>query len=261
MEAAYALWDELDQLPTAGTDALAHLARTLKRLLAADDVKWLGAVRVLHGAQARKDRLLGWRLRASYNFGTWPPEYQKRIAWWFQRNNQAPSEVQIGLATQALIAGSGKFQAHRLRDGWIPFDKFRRSEHYRLHYTALGITDRMWLSFPLNSNAESIFLIDRINSARHFSQADIDLAALILRGIRGFHRRLFLSQGLLIANAPLSPAARRIVQKLLTGMSEKEIAAAMNQRLATTHGYVKAIYERFGVNGRAALMALWLGTG
>lgn len=259
LEAVYALWDELDQSPTAGTEALSHLAGALKKLLKADDVKWMAAVRVLQGAKARKDRLLGWRLRASYDFGSWPPEYRKRIAWWFQRNNQAPTEVQIGLATEALIAGSGKFQAHRMRDGWIPFDRFRRSEHYRLHYTFLDITDRMWLSFPLNPNAESIFLIDRVHSSRHFTKADADLAAFILRGIRGFHRRLFLSQGLLIANAPLSPAARRIVQKLLTGLSEKEIAAAMNQGLATTHSYVKAIYERFGVNGRAALMALWLG--
>ena len=28
---------------------------------------------------------------------------------------------------------------------------------------------------------------------------------------------------------------------------------------STTHKYIKAIYEKFGVNGRAALMALWLG--
>jgi len=261
LEAAYVLWDELDQLPMDDNQALSHLARALMRLLKADDIKWLGAVRVMQGNAARKDPLLGWRLRATYNFGTWPDEYQKRISWWFQRSINAPTEVQMGLATKAIVAGTGKFQAHRMRDGFIPFEEFRRSEHYKLHYVERGITDRMWISFPVNSNAESMFLIDRLQNKRHFTQEDLDFAAFILRGIRWFHRRLLLSQGLLIANTPLSPNACRIVQKLLTGMSEKEIAASMNQSLSTTHSYVKTIYQQFGVNGRAALMSLWLRNG
>jgi DNA-binding CsgD family transcriptional regulator len=52
---------------------------------------------------------------------------------------------------------------------------------------------------------------------------------------------------------------RRIVGKLLTGLSEKEIAASLNQSVSTTHKHITTIYARFGVNGRAALMALWLG--
>ena len=258
-EAAYALCEELDQFHAADIRAIEHLARSLMGMVRADDVKWMACVRVLQGAEARKDRLQGWRMRAKYEVLPWPADYQKRIAWWYQRNSRPPAEVQIGLATETLIARCGKFQAHRMRDGWIPYDQFRRSEHYRLHYTALGITDRMWVSYPLNGNAESVFLIDRLKSRRHFSQAEIDQVAFVLRGIRWFHRRLFLSHGLLVANGALSPTARRILHQMLTGMSEKEIAAAMNQCLATTHTYVKSIYQQYAVNSRAELMALWLG--
>lgn len=261
LEATYVLWDELDQLPMEDNQALSHLAAALMRLLKADDVKWLAAVRVLQGNAARKDPLLGWRLRATYDYVISPEEYKKRISWWFQRSINAPTEVQMGLATKAIVAGAGKFQARRMRDGFIPFEEFRRSEHYKFFYETLGVSDRMWISFPLNSNAESMFLIDRIHNKRHFTQEDLDLAAFILRGIRWFHRRLLLSKGLLIANTILSPNACRILQKLLTGMSEKEIAASMNQSLGTTHSYVKTIYQQFGVNGRAALMSLWLRNG
>jgi len=260
MADVYALWDELDQFPAEKSDAaLCHLAQRLQQLLKAENVKWLAATRILHRAQVKKDPLLGWRLRASYDLVPDPPEYQKLVSWFYQRHGEPTSEVQIGLATHALIAGAGNFRVHRMRDGWIPYRAFRQSEHYDLHYTKLGITDRIWISFPLNADTESIFLIDRHGPTPPFSKRDAAMAGMILRGIREFHRRLFLDRGLFLGETSLSPVLRRIVQKLLTGMSEKEIAVEMEQSLSTTHKYIKTIYSRFGVNGRAALMALWLG--
>lgn len=260
MDAVCVLWDKVGQFPVDESDeALAYLARGLKKLLKADNVKWLAAVRVLRGAKAREDRLLGWRLRASYDLVPDPPAYQKMIAWWFRRSTEISADFRIGLATHAVVAGAGKFRTHRLRDGWIPFGKFSRSEHYRLHYTELGISDRMWVSFPLNADTESIFLIDRSRNSRHFTKREAALVSTVSRGLRSFHRRLFLHRGLQIGGAALSPVARRVVGKLLTGLSEKEIAALLNQSVGTTHKHITTIYKRFGVNGRAALMALWLG--
>ncbi|MGH8048276.1 MAG: LuxR C-terminal-related transcriptional regulator [Chthoniobacterales bacterium] len=262
MEKVYELWDELDRFPAGETDAaLRHLALRLKELLRADNVKWMAAVRVLQGAQAKKDPLFGWRLRASYDLVPDPEHYTRLIAPMYHRNNRLDPSFLIGLATHAIVAGAGKFRVHRMRDGWIPFREFSRSEHYRLHYTELGITDRMWISFPLNANVESVFLIDTTHRSRRFDKKDALLVGTILRGMRGIHRRLVLNHGLLIAETPLSPVFQRIVQKLLSGLSEKEIAAAMHQNDATIHKYVSQIYRRFGVNSRAALMALWLGQG
>jgi len=261
MDSVYSLWDELDQVPASETDtALRLLALGLKKLTKAGNVKWIAAVRILRGSKAKKDPLLGWRLRASYDLVPDPEEYRKLLAPMYQRTDRFDPNFQIGLATLAIIAKAGKFQVHRMRDGWIPFHEFSQSEHYRLHYTELGITDRMWISFPLNADTESVFLVDRLRSIRHFSKEDALLAGTLLRGIRGFHRRLFLNRGLLIGDQPLSPVYQRIVQKLLTGMSEKEIADSMKQSLSTTHKYIKSIYQRFGVNGRANLMSLWLGS-
>jgi len=262
MEEVYALWDELDRYPAEETDgALRHLASGLKSLTKAGNIKWIASVRVLRGRQAERDDLKGWRIRASYDLVTEPPHYHKTTSWWFRRDNKANDEVFIGHATRAMVAGMGleKFQSHRMRDGWIPYREFSQTEHYRIFYTELGITDRIWLSVPVNADAESTFLVDRHGDSPRFSKDDEMLAGTVLRGIRGFHRRLFLDRGLLIGEHEISPVSRRIVQKLLTGMSEKEIAAAINQTPGTTHKYIKSIYSRFGVNGRAGLMALWLG--
>jgi DNA-binding CsgD family transcriptional regulator len=257
MEGVYALWDSLDRFPAEKTDeALVHLAKGLRKLLKADNVKWHAAVRVL---PAKRDPLSGWRLRAHYDLVPHPPAYQKLTATIYKGRDRLDPGFLIGLATLAVIAGSGKFRLHRMRDGFIPFAEFRKSEHYRLHYTELGIGDRMWLSFPLNKDTESVFLIDRGPSAPRFSEKEAFLAETCIRGIRGFHRQLFLSRGLLIGETPLSPVSRRIVGKLLTGMSEKEIALSVGQSVSTTHNYIKSIYSQFGVNSRAALMAVWLG--
>jgi len=257
MEHVHTLWETLDRFPPEKTDeALVHLATGLKKLLKADNVKWHAAVRVL---PAKRDPFSGWRMRAYYDLVPHPPEYQKLTAAIYKGRDHLSPDFLIGLATPAVIAGSGKFRIHRMRDGFIPYQEFRKSEHYRLHYTELDIADRMWISFPLNKDTESVFLIDRGSAAPLFTKRDALLAEHIIRGIRRFHRQLFLSRGLLIGETPLSPVVRKVMEKLLTGASEKEIALALDQGPGTTHKYITTIYERFNVRSRAALMALWLG--
>lgn len=262
IEAIDALWDTVEALyPNRMDDALATLAAGLRDLLGADNIRWMAAVRVRHSPQGRRDPLRGWRLRASYDLIPDPPAYRDFIAWWFQTHNRVDPDFQIGLATQAMIAGAGKFRVHRMRDGWIPFAAFRRSEHFRLHYTELGITDRIWVGIPLHASAESVFLIDRCGGRPNFTKAEAELAEIALRRSRAFQRKLLLNHGLIIADRPLSPAGRRVLERLLSGLSEKDIAVALGHTPATVHTYVKTIYEQFGVNSRAALMALWLGSG
>lgn len=259
MEAVYALWDDLGQFsPDRSDAALEQLCQQLGVLLKADNVKWVAAVRMLKDETFKTDSMRGWRLRAKYDLVPDGEAYEKLIRAMFERKDPASANFDVGHASVGIIKRMGKFQAHRMRDGWIPYEEFAATEHYQIHYTGLGITDRIWTSFPLNADAESVFMMDRMGAAPHFSIAEVKLASTILRGIRGFHRRLFMDRGLLIGDKPLSPAARRVLQKLLTGLSEKEIAESLGQTVSMTHKYVKTIYERFGVNGRAALMCLCL---
>jgi DNA-binding CsgD family transcriptional regulator len=56
----------------------------------------------------------------------------------------------------------------------------------------------------------------------------------------------------------LSPRLRQTLDGLLSGGSEKQIAAQMGISRTTLHEYVGSIYDRFGVDGRAGLMAYFL---
>jgi len=152
---------------------------------------------------------------------------------------------------------------HRLRDkGWIDFKAWKQTLNYRLYYREPGIIDRITIGFPVTNRCESFFLIDRFQKegarSRPFTRREAEMAGLAARSVPALHRRLFLGNGLITGDKPLSPTERRVLGGLLDGLAEKEIAAATGQTTGTTHKYVKALYERFGVTSRATLMALWL---
>lgn len=280
MDSLFRLWDALAAHPAGEMDeALKFLMRWIAEKIGADNVVWIGALRVLKGAEAKGDPFLGWRLRGRRPLRPDPSSYQKQLGsyylsehygkltpTYYSRSHEDRKDAHVGMTSRAAMAGAGKFRVHRMRDGWIDFRAFEKTLHYELYYRDPGIEDRIWIGFPINPNSESFFLIDRFRGrgrkARlHFSMEEAMLAAAAVRGIPEFHRRLFLSNGLMVGDKPLSPTERHILQGLLGGRPEKEIAEAMGQKLATTHTHVKKLYTVFGVKSRAALMALWLGGG
>jgi DNA-binding NarL/FixJ family response regulator len=61
--------------------------------------------------------------------------------------------------------------------------------------------------------------------------------------------------GLFVAGRlSLSHQVRTTLEHLKTGMSEKEVAAAMQLSPHTVHCYVKRLYRSFGVRSRAELL-------
>jgi DNA-binding NarL/FixJ family response regulator len=56
----------------------------------------------------------------------------------------------------------------------------------------------------------------------------------------------------------LPPRHRGIVDQLLTGRSEKEIAGAVGLSVRTAHKYIEQVFRAFQVSSRPELMALWI---
>lgn len=254
MEEAHRLWDELADFPASECeDALRHLMRRFAEWLKADDVVWVGAARLSRGAAARRDMQLGWRGLAIRHFQMDPTTVRASAV------AARTQDTDPGMTTRALVANAGQFRVHRLHDGFVDIEAFKSTSHYRAVYQSAGILDRMFIGFPMNADAESFFLFDRKRVRRRFSDADAQLAAYAMRGLKWFHRELLLSNGLHLANEQLSVTERRIVSLLLTDRTEKEIAAQLGQAPATTHKYITGILRKYGVRGRQGLMALWLG--
>jgi DNA-binding CsgD family transcriptional regulator len=279
--ATFALWDDLATFPAGATDAqLQCVQRWLARAVGADNVIWIGAVRVLRGARAKGDPFLGWRLRGRATLHMEPAAYREQHSCYYasdhygrltrsyyeRSHRDQVRRVHAGMTGTASLAGAGTFRAHRLRDAdFLDFAAFKRTEHYRLYYRNPGIADRVTVGFPVHADAESFFLIDRYHTradgarGRPFAARDVAIAAGALRGVRSLHRQLMMSHGLLTGDKLLSPVERQILFGLLRACSEREIATELGQKPATVHKYVGDLHARFGVNSRAELMALWHG--
>ena len=276
-DSLFGLWRKLAAYPASATEAaLRHLMQWIAGEIDADNVIWIGGVRVLRGAAASRDPFLGWRLRARRALHADPPAYRQQLAAYFDRehygkltptyydrSHTAHDAAHIGLDSRATISTTGRFRVHRLRDGWFDFPAFRRTLHYRLYYQESGIVDRILVGFPIADGRESFLMIDRWQKPgaprrRRFSRREAERAGAAVRGAPELHRRLFLDTGLLTGDKLLSPTERQILHGLLTAQTEKELALALGQKPATLHKYVTALYARFNVSSRAALMSLWL---
>ena len=273
----YALWHRLAAFPASrADDALRHLQEWIARTLDADNVIWIGAVRILHGAPAKADAFLGWRLRARVALRPDPPPYRRQLAQYYDsehygkltptyynRSHEAQKEAHVGMDSRASMAGCGTFRALLFRDPrFIDFAAFKKTPHYKRYYRDAGIADRILVSFPLTPDHESFFMVDRFQGKprrRLFKLRDADLAGEVIHGVPHLHRRLFLGNGLLMGDKLLSPTERQVLNGLLTGLTEKQLAASLGLKLATLHKYVTALYARFGAKSRPALMSLWLG--
>lgn len=253
-ERVFRLWDELAAFSSAEIDrSWRHLAETIAGWIEADTAFWVGTVRFLHGEQAARDILSGWRIKAVDTLH--PPTEEERLA---AQRALADPQPDPGLTTIAAVRGSGVFRVHRLHDGFVDLCELRKTAYYRTHYEALGINDQLWVACPINPETEAYFVFNRHQTATRFSDMDAELASFTLRGLNWFHRQMFYSHGLLMAQEPLTLMQREVLQLLLSDKTEKEIATELDQSFHTTHTHVKEIFRKYGVKSRAGLMAVWL---
>ncbi len=247
----HTLWDELADFDAAQTDtAIDHLLSGLCGLVDAQNASWVGAVRlsdILPG-----DPVSGWR-----------PRYIHYLHPLKQVTAKAKEQVRmleagvVDITTVRNVAAAGRFRCNRLTD-LVPPEWFD-SGYYHAFYRNSDHADAIWAGCPVNADAEVYFGLFRDAAHGRFGVADREAVAYALRGLKWFHRRQLLGRGLMVANTPLTPVERRVLEGLLGGLTEKQIAAALDQSYHTTHEYVANLYRKFGVNNRAGLTALWLG--
>lgn len=249
VEEVYRLWDELADVEASRSAAAAsHLMSVLCAASHAWNATWAGAVRMPESAS--DDPLKGWRvaaMQALRPIAPYPDEQHFRTildAW--ERREIDPSFL-------LPLRNVGRFRSYSFRRE-LPAAWFD-SSFYERHYGAVGTIDAVFVAFPLNDDCESHF---GFYSARTFTDAEIQLLELALRGLKWFHRQLLLSHGLVMASAPLTATERRVLDMLLSRASEKEFGSRLDMASSTAHQHVTRIYRKFGVRSRAELMSLWL---
>lgn len=252
-EKIHRLWDELADFEVGRSDeALTRLMTVLGGMVGAQNVGWNGAVRMM---DEKRDPLKGWRVPVNRMLRPHPApnvDLIKKLqhAW---NSRKMDESFLIG------VRDPGRFRWWSFRRMMPP--KWFKSEFFKCYHAPLGIYDAVFISFPLNLGAESVFGFDRVRPRRAFSKMEIEMLCYALRGIKWFHRQIMLSHGLLASKSPVTPSERKVLHLLLTEASEKEMAAGLGVSVNTAHEHVTSIFRKFGVSGRSGLMSLWLGGG
>jgi DNA-binding CsgD family transcriptional regulator len=251
LQGVYALWDRLAEFSVGDSDAaLTHLLAALCTTLSASNVLWSVVVRL--PSPKRGDPLLGWRPRLVRLLNPTPV-----VAASVQQQFDKLWSTDLDLSQILAVSGDEPFRVRLLLEALPP--EWFEGEHYRRHYLDVGHADSISVRIALNADVRIRLYVFRDLQAPRFSTLDGERLGFVMRGLRWFHRQQVLSHGLLIANAPLTPAERRVLLALLDGQVEKQIAQRLDQSPNTTHFHVKSIYAKFGVRNRSALTALRLG--
>lgn len=158
---------------------------------------------------------------------------------------------------------------------WDPFSKamIRSGETTARRRDVLS--DSVWYSDPHLDGWKSIGLDETMASVRPLKTQGLGLLARREWGSRAYRKEdkeklhllsntfLWLFQNLEVDGyfgAPLEVPIRQqqVLQGLLRGYSEKEIAAQLVLSPRTVHKYVEHLLRHFGVHSRAKLMAMWI---
>ncbi|MES2706262.1 MAG: hypothetical protein V4726_06605 [Verrucomicrobiota bacterium] len=79
-DATFELWHHLSRFSAAETDvALTHLQEWIAAEIDADNVIWIGGIRIMEGPDARADPFLGWRLRDRVALRPDPAPYRAQL--------------------------------------------------------------------------------------------------------------------------------------------------------------------------------------
>ncbi|WP_339762803.1 helix-turn-helix transcriptional regulator [uncultured Hoeflea sp.] len=249
----YALWDDL-----AGFDAgdiwasRSYLLKTICALIGAQNADWIGCVRL--GSSHSRDPMKGWRPLTRFTLIPCKNTSQAIGEAFAEMENGEPD-----ITTTRNVELAGTFRVLLLSELATP--EWFEGPSYQRFYQALDRKDSIWAGIPINEDAEIQIGFHRSFNNPAFSLKDKDFISHALRGIRWFYKHQMLGEGAGVASSPLTATEQTVLQGLLLGLTEKQIAEQNSQSPHTTHDHVKRIFRKYGVTSRSSLMALWLGKG
>ncbi len=247
----YSVWDALSDFDAGDIWASrSYLLKTLCDLIDAQNADWIGCVRL--GANDSRDPMKGWR---PLTRSTLVPSKNTS-----QAIDEAFAQLEKGepdITTTRNVELAGSFRVMLLNE--LATAEWFEGPSYQRFYRALDRKDSIWAGIPINQDAEIQIGFHRSFDKPDFSLQERNFVSHALRGLRWFFKHQMLGEGAGVASSPLTATEQTVLQGLLLGLTEKQIAEQSSQSPHTTHDHVKRIFRKYGVSSRSSLMALWLG--
>jgi DNA-binding CsgD family transcriptional regulator len=245
---------ELGELSVVDLDeTVNHLLHRAGEIVGAGDAVLGFAVR--HPNAPASDPLKGWRPPSPYRPWRFGPSALRDAALlnaWYGSLDNLPLDE----ATAAAARGAGSVRTVMHGEVMDP-RAWQRSAVFEL-LDASGIADRLIGGIPVSENVELMLVMYRRRGEQAFGEDEGLRLQMVMAALAGVSRRLALAHGFIDARRALTRRERETLHHLLLGSVEKQIAAAMGLSERTLHHHVTALYQKFGVQSRGELMALFL---
>jgi DNA-binding CsgD family transcriptional regulator len=143
-------------------------------------------------------------------------------------------------------------QTVRGLDELVDARAWRRCDFYQQFMRPAGIDHGLYSALRVNDSTADVLACWRETKDRPFDEEERSEIDLLFLEFGHLWRRQSHAEPW---PGPLAPRYRRAFDLLLTGMSEKQIAAELGLTWSSLHSYVKALYRMLDVSSRAELMA------
>lgn len=131
-----------------------------------------------------------------------------------------------------------------------------KSDYYKVFRSTLGLDDTLYAKITVPDRLICVALM-RASGADAFTARDTHLVDMALSQMSWpFQPEETPADPRLAA---LQPRLRKVMQHLLQGDSEKQVASKLGLSKHTVHEYVKMLYQQLGVNSRGELLSQWVG--
>lgn len=249
------LWRALAEFPASEAKASrSHALESLRRLIGGERAWWIVGVRDRADVHPPEERWRDWRaIHSEYTNGSeedrarrdlLPQRYAAGgVNLYHRRRRAVPGLCHVARPREVMTA--------REWSGDENVPKLRKPR---------GLDDQMVGTYFFDPNTAVHVGIGRSIRMPRFDERSRGLLRLFFGGAHGWIREQLLGTGWIEVEggAKLSPRESDVVRLLLTDLSEKQIADRLSLTVRSAHQYVTTVYRRFGVSGRAGLMALWL---
>jgi DNA-binding CsgD family transcriptional regulator len=129
-----------------------------------------------------------------------------------------------------------------------------RKAEFTKRYAQTGFVETIYTMWAASETCSILLSISRFDGAP-YTDHDRDLAMLVTRAIGPVVDAEVLRPRKMLEQLGLSARQYDVLDLLLRGLSEKEIARQLHRSQNTVHTHVMQIYRAAGVSGRAELMA------
>ncbi|MBW3540298.1 MAG: LuxR C-terminal-related transcriptional regulator [Planctomycetes bacterium] len=146
----------------------------------------------------------------------------------------------------------------RVRQQLLADREWFGSPHFHEYRRPAGVNESLYSYYALPAADDAISVIElyRALRARRFGERERQLVRLLHEELGPLIGRQ-LASARETSSAQLPPRLRQVLERLLEGDSEKQIARRLGISRPTVHEYVTALYRRFGVHSRGELLARW----